>query len=276
MKCFFCAAFLWLGCYFSYAQVANTLPSSVSIANTATANASQWSGFDNPANLAFVPQAEFSLQYENRFIIKELSTKSFSFALPTSFVNTSFSFSHFGFSAYNEMLVGVSFARNYRDKFSMGLQLNCLAAYHPVDNNYRLAFVPNLGITTKLSEKVTVAFSAFNPFHQQIASDFEDSALPAIFSLGVSYGLSPELTWRSQLDKEISSTLRVASGFEYFFKEKMMFKLGVYSHDYLVFCGGVGFVWDALRFDCNVDVHPILGVSPVGRLSYRFANHKNR
>lgn len=270
MKSIFCSALALFCSVAILAQLANTLPTSVSIANTGTANANEWSGFDNPANLAFTQNPQLSVQYENRFIINELSTKSLSFALPTTLVNTALSFSHYGFSHYNEMLVGLSFSRHYRNKFSMGLQLNALAAYHPADNNYRYAFVPNLGITTKLSDKVVVGFSAFNPFQQQIANDFQDIPLPAIFSLGVGYDITSELVWRSQLDKELSSTMRLATGFEYFFKQKIQFKLGLYTHDYLVFCGGVGFVWDTLRFDCNVDVHPLLGVSPMGRVSYRF------
>lgn len=250
------------------AQLASVLPTSVSIANTSVADIENWSAFSNPANIGYIDEINFGFQYENRFLLSELSTKSLQFAIPTSLINTAFSASYFGFSLYNEILFGIGFSRNFSNKFSLGLQLNYLTSYFRTPNHYFGSFFPQFGLSYALSSNFQLGFSAYNPFHSAINSDYSTRPLPSIFSLGGAYCFSPELVLRFQTDKEISSNFRFACGTEYSMFSLLTVKAGIYHNGYLVPCFGLKSNLGAFSFLLNADLHPLLGLVTLASIQY--------
>ncbi len=253
-----------------YAQLVSVLPTSVSIANTSVADTENWTAFSNPANIGYINDINFGFQYENRFLLSELSTKSLQLAVPTSLINAAFSASYFGFSVYNEILLGVGFSRNFSDKFSLGLQLNYLTAYFRTSNRYFGSFFPQFGLNYAISAKFNLGFSAYNPFHSVIKSPFTTKQLPSIFSLGGAYKFSPELVFRFQSDKEISSNYRFALGAEYLMLNFLTIKGGIYHNGYLVPCFGFKTNLGTLSFDLNAELHPLLGLVSLASVQYSF------
>jgi len=253
-----------------HGQIATVIPSSTSIALTSVADTHAWSTFNNPAMLGYLDKPELALQVENRFLLKELSTKSIQFALPTALLNTGLSFSHFGYSLYHEMLLGIGFARNFSDKFAMGVQFNYYTAFYSASNSYHGAFLPQLGLSVKLSPDFSFGFNTFNPFQTNIQAEFVIKRLPSLFSIGTEYYFSKDFVWRTQVDKEVSSNYRVATGFEYQMLQNFAFKLGGYSSGYLIPCLGVGFKTGAFLIDLNCELHPLLGLNTLVAIKYRF------
>lgn len=260
-------------CQFIDAQISNNIPTSTSIANTATADTHNWSSFNNPATLGYVQHRELALQFENRYFIHQLSTKSVQVGLPSNLVNVGLSFSHFGYSLYHETVLGLGFARNFSNKFAMGVQFNYYSAYFAASNSYRGALIPQLGLSVKLSPNFSLGFNAFNPAQTNIQTDFTIKRLPSVYSFGTEYFFSPELAWRAQIDKEVSSNYRLASGFEYRMLQSLSVKLGAYGSDYLVPCMGLGFNAGSFLFDLNCDLHPLLGLNSMAAVKYRFHKH---
>lgn len=254
----------------THAQLASVLPTSVSIANTSVADTENWTAFANPANIGYVDQINLGFQYENRFLLSELSTKSLQFAVPTSIVNTAFSASYFGFSLYNEILLGLGFSRNFSNKFSLGVQFNYLTAYFRTPNRYYGSFFPQLGLNYALSTNFHIGFSAYNPFQSVIKSEYSNQALPSIFSLGGAYNFSPELVFRFQADKEISSDYRFAAGAEYEMLNFLTVKGGIYHNGYLVPCFGFKFNLGTFSFHLNAELHPLLGLVSLASVQYSF------
>lgn len=253
-----------------FSQISNVVPSSSSIALTSVADTHSWSAFNNPAMLGYIEQSEIGIQYENRFLISELSTKSVQYGLSTNLVNTGVSFSHFGYSLYNEMLIGLGFARNFSDKFAIGVQFNYYTAFFNASNSYHGALLPQIGISTKLSPSFSLGFNTFNPFQANIKTNYTVKRIPSIFSLGSEYFFNPEFVWRTQIDKEISSNYRFSTGFDYVMMQKMTVKLGIYGSDYLVPCLGVGFKIGRIKMDLNCELHPLLGLNSMAAIRYCF------
>ena len=258
----------------NYSQIPETIPGSVSIAQTSVANTNNWSPFNNPSMLAYIQQTEAGISVENRYLLSELSSKSVQFGLPTKLLNVGISFNHFGYSLYHEMQFGIGFARNYSDKFALGLQFNYYAAYFSATNSYRGAFLPQLGLSLKFTPKFTLGFHSFNPFQSNIKTEYVLKRIPSIFSLGTQYYFSNELIWRTQLDKEVSSNYRFATGFEYQMLQNMSVKLGVYGSDYLVPCIGMGFNMSSFLIDFNCELHPLLGLNTFASIKYKFPSRK--
>lgn len=257
-------------CQSLHSQVSSIIPSSPAIALTTVADTHNWAAFNNPAMLGYINNPEFALQFENRYFLSELSTKSIQFGLPSNLLNTGISFSHFGYSLYQEMLIGLCFARNFSDKFSMGVQFNYYTAFFAATNSYRGALLPQIGLSVRLTHAFSLGFNTFNPFQTNINTEFVIKRLPSIFSIGTEYFFSKDLVWRTQVDKEMSSNYRMAMGFEYKMVQYLTVKLGAYGSDYLVPCLGVGFQTGAFLFDLNCEMHPLLGLNTLAAIKYRF------
>lgn len=256
----------------SFAQISPVVPSSNSIANASVAVQNEWSSFQNTAALAHVDRLDVSMQFENRFMVNELSTKSIQAGINAKSVNVGLSFSYHGYSLYNEMLAGLGLARNFGDKFSMGLQLNYYTSYFSSDeeSRYRGALLPQFGISSRIFPKLIVGFNAFNPFQSNIKTEYTEKRIPSVFSIGTNYAFSDNLKWVTQIDKEVSSNYRFASGFEYSMIKQLTVKLGAYASDYLVPCLGLGLHLDKFHFFLNGELHPQLGLNTLANLSYRF------
>lgn len=252
------------------AQISTVVPTSFTIANASVAETHQWSAFSNPASIGYVSNKEFSFQYENRYFIPELSTKSLGFVLPSQLINTSFSASYFGYSLYNEMLFGVGFSRNFSNKFSIGVQLNYLTAYFATPNKYYGALFPQVGLNLSLTPDFHLGFSTFNPFQSVIKSANSQMRLPSVFSLGTEYSFSPEFVLYAQADKEISSNYRLALGVEYSLLDFLTVKAGLYHTDYLVPCFGFKSDFSFFSFNLNEELHPLLGLVSLASLRYTF------
>jgi len=257
-------------CQWLHSQIPSIIPSSNAIASTSVADSHSWTAFNNPAMLGNLDVPEFALLFENRYLLSELSTKSVQFALPGYRLNTGISFLYFGYSVYHEMLTGINFARNFSDKFAMGVQFNYYTAYFSASNSYRGALFPQIGLSIRLSPVFNVGFHTFNPFQTNIITEYVIKRLPSVFSMGTEYFFSKEFVWRTQADKEVSSNYRIAMGFEYQMVQHINIKLGAYGSEYLVPCLGIGFKTGVFLFDLNCEIHPLLGVSPIAEIKYRF------
>lgn len=255
---------------FLFAQVSNVIPNSSSVANASVADLDRWSAFVNPASIVSQTKPSLGFQYENRYLLTELSSKSLMIAYPTSLVDIGFSSSYFGYSLYNEVLVGLGFARNFADKFALGLQFNYQSAYFAPAGRYYGALFPQLGLSLRLSPTVRVGFSTFNPFQAVIKTDLSHKQLASVFSLGSSFQFSDHLSFRLQIDKELSSNYRFAGGIEYSMFGTLVFKLGAYDVGYLVPCIGLETNLKKMNISINTELHPLLGFVSSCSIALRF------
>lgn len=259
-------------CWFQQinAQLINNGPATSSVAQTSVSDTHNWWATHNPAMLGYAQQSELGAGIDNRSLISELSTKNIQAALINEIVNGGVSFSYFGYSQYHEMQIGLSFAKNFGNVFALGMQFNYLDTYFIGSNEYRGAFYPIIGVSAHLSPKLSIGFSANNPFQTDIKTDYVVKRIASTFSIGSEYLFSPELVWRTQIDKEVSSNYRFATGFEYLMLKELTIKTGVYGSDYLIPCVGLGLKIKPVVLDINFEVHPILGINSIATLKYRF------
>lgn len=257
---------------FMFGQIAPVVPSSTSIANTSVAVQNEWNAFQNTAALANIEQNEASAQYENKYMLKELSTRSIQAGFHTKYVNVGLAYSYHGYSVRNEMLGGIGLARNFGDMFSMGVQFNYYTAYFSAadESRYRGTVLTQFGVSSRIFPKLTVGFHTFNPFQSGINTENTVVRLPSIFSIGTNYEFAENLVWLTQIDKEVSSNFRFATGFEYTMIKQLTVKLGAYGQDYLVPALGLGLHLGDFHFMMNAEMHPQLGLNSLANLKYRF------
>lgn len=269
-KIYYCIFLYIVYCGVLLAQVPHNIPSPNSIAHTSIADTRSWTSFSNPAALGYYNNIELALAYENRFLIEELSTKSVQAAFPTKLINIAGSFSYFGYSLYHEMIAGVDFSRSFSNKFSLGLGFNYYSAYFTAANEYHGAFIPNIGLSVRFTPAFALGFSTFNPFQTNIKTEYVTKRLPSVYSLGTEYFFTPDFVWRTQIDREISSNYRFATGLEYEMLSFLTVKLGVYAYEHVVGCLGAGFKVGNFYAGLNCELEPVLGLNTQLGLRYSF------
>ncbi|PIF02605.1 MAG: hypothetical protein CR965_00470 [Paludibacter sp.] len=256
----------------SFAQMSPVVPNSIAVSNTSTAVLDEWNAFQNVTALAHVNKLEVATQYENKFMIPELGTGSVQAGFNAKYINVGFSYSYQGYSLYNEMIAGVGLARNFGDKFSMGLQFNYYTAYFSAkeESRYRGTVVGQLGVVAHITPKLIVGFHSFNPFQTNIKTEYSEKVVPSIYSFGSNYAFNKNFRWLMQVDKEVSTDFRFASSFEYTMIDALTFRLGASSSEYLIPTFGFGVHLGRFHINLNGELHPILGFNSMANLKYKF------
>jgi len=252
----------------SKSQTFDLTPSTYAIANASVADNKYYSAFKNPAALAVQQNIGIGIQYENKFIINELSKKSFYTFSSTRFFNVGLSATYSGYQLYNEILTGIVLAKNFDNIFQLGVQYNYYSVYLAEDNKRKAAFFPQIGLIVKVAPAFHIGFSTFNPAQQTIQFKHIEKRIPSVFSLGFDWEISENLNFLFQTDKNISGNYRVAGGFEYNIKDFLIFKTGAYHADYLTPTIGCGLKFGIFDFHLNTELHPILGLTTNVAIQY--------
>ncbi len=253
---------------FSWGQTTHVIPSSSTIANIQTPRTDTWTAFHNPASLTVPHVVVLSAQYENRYMLSELNTALIQAAYTNPYVNVGVAFSFFGYAKYQEMMTGVTLSRSFQ-RFPLGIQANYITIYCGDEIKYRGTFIPQVGATINITQRIVLGIHTFNPFGQRIRlNDTQRRTLPAVYSIGIDYQPITQLHWTTQADYDIRSTFRIATAFEWQAIQPLSVKIGLYYQQLFVGCMGLGITWDKFTLDTNFELHPRLGLVCQARITY--------
>lgn len=260
------SGFVAIACSQSWFPLSHPL----SIGGTSVTDIHRPGVFTNPAHAVNFANPLLFAVYDNRYGITELASKGLRFSYPFTHFSSSLDVRYSGFGSYHELLGGLSFARNFGGKFSMGLQFIVESRYAVESDRYYSALYPQLGITVPLSETLLLGVSVINPFATAMLYESETRSLASVYSVGVRMRFSESVCWRLQADQEISNRLRWGTAFEFDLLDKITVQAGVQHLDFFVPALGVGFAFSNLQFDLVSSLHPFLGPTAAGGLSYHF------
>lgn len=228
-----------------------------------------WNIQNNQAGIALIDKISFGIFYENRFLVNELSMKSAAVVVPTKIGVLGASFNHFGYSNYNDIKIGLAYARSFGQYFRIGLQLDYLQTTIGDDYGTKSNLTFELGIQSDVTEMVTVGAYVYNPVRVKLA-DYDNEKIPAIFRLGVGWNISNSLFVTIEAEKNTAiNPVIIRGGIEYGIKEKFFIRAG-FTTMQEIFSMGFGFNIKFLRFDLSAVMHQSLGFSPQSSLIFQF------
>ncbi len=236
---------------------------------TSVAMTDFWSIQNNQAGIALLNKISAGIYYESRFLINKLSTKDIAVVVPTKIGVLGASFNYFGYELYNEMKIGLVYARSFSPYFRIGLQLDYLIT--SLGDNYgstgNVTF--ELGIQSDVTKNLTVGAWVYNPVMVKLA-DYDNEKIPAIFRLGISWQILKGFIANVEVEKNTNiNPILVRGGLEYGFKDKFFLRAG-FSTQQEIFSMGFGLKIKFLVFDISAVMHQTLGVSPQASLVFRF------
>jgi hypothetical protein len=223
-----------------------------------------WSSFHNQANLAFSKSFSLGFNYENRFNIPELGTRSAALIIPAGKSGVGAMYSHFGYSDFSRDFAGIACGMKLSDKMAAGVQIDYLSerAVGEYENNHTVTC--EAGIIVMTSENTRLGIHIFNPVPNSIRKSF----LPSSLRIGAGTYLNKILFAGIEAEMSTVSNLLLRTGFEYEAGKNFWLR-GGFSTDNNSFSFGVGYLAKIMQIDLGFVTHDKLGITSSGSIIFK-------
>jgi len=223
-----------------------------------------WTSFHNQALLAYNNSYYLAFNYENRFSIQELGTRSAAMIIPAGKASIGVVYSHFGYSDFKRQKTGAACGIKLTEKVSAGVQIDYFSekTSGEYDNNQSVTCETGLLITT--SEKMRIGIHLFNP----IPNSIRKISMPATLRVGAGIDLSNLLFTAIEAEMSTGSNLIIKTGFEYEAANNLWLR-GGFSTSNSSFCFGLGYLTNIVMIDIGFTTHEKLGVSSSASLVFK-------
>ncbi|MFM7663554.1 MAG: hypothetical protein ACKO68_03395 [Bacteroidota bacterium] len=227
-----------------------------------------WSYHHNPAANARLKQWGVGVAYENRFLLKELQTQSFSAAIPLKKGVVSLGGQIFGYSQFRSIKSGVGYSLALTDLISIGTQINVHQLRLGQGYGNTLKATGEIGVLAKIKEGWNVGFSVYN-FSRTLLSTYQEDRLTTLMRLGTSYRFSEKLLVCAEAEKNVDFPLRGKVGLEYQPRKILAFRTG-FSTNPIELDAGMGYCHKELFYlDLGSSYNQYVGWSPNVSFTYR-------
>ena len=223
-----------------------------------------WSAINNQAGLACLDKIHIGLSTENRFLIKELSTYSLAFNIPTNNAGFGFNFTRFGSIHYKETTMGIGYGMKLGSSFYIGIQLNYFGLKQGNGYGSISSFYFEGGFQYKINPKLKMLAHIFNP---AIYTN-KTLELAEIYQMGFSYQAHNQVLLLMSYKYHSVWQFSVHTGIEFKFKS-ISARLG-YGSKPQKFTFGLGYCYKRIQIDISSSIHSMLGNSPQISLIYGF------
>ncbi len=225
-----------------------------------------WSTNNNQAGLGFVKDLSAGIYYENRFLLKETSLKAGALVLPLKAGAFGLSITSFGYSAYSENKVGLSYGIKLVEKFSVGIQLGYLNTKLTSEYGQHHAFTASIGIMGNLTKQLSMGVHVYNPNRSKLV-EYNNEHIPTIMKLGLDYKFSNKVILAVETEKELNFKPVVKVGVEYHAVEMLYLRGGISSNPTMS-SFGFGVKLKQFKLDVSSSFHQTLGLTPSLSLIY--------
>jgi hypothetical protein len=215
-----------------------------------------WSSFHNQAILANNTSFSFGFNYENRFNISELGTRSVGMIIPGGKASVGVIYSHFGYTDFKRDMSGLACGMKLTNKIAAGLQVDYFAERTAGEYSNIQSVTCEVGLLVNPSENIMIGLHLFNPVPNSLRKSF----LPTSLRIGVGTNLNKLLFTGIEAEMSSGSNLIFRTGFEYEAAKKLWLR-GGFCSDSNSFSFGLGFLLKIVQMDVSFVTHEKLGVT---------------
>ncbi|MBE7170027.1 MAG: hypothetical protein INR73_05515 [Williamsia sp.] len=217
----------------------------------------------NPAALAALRHASAAFYSEQKFLLKELSGGSASFALPGAGGGLGAALGVTGAANYSNAQAALAYGKALGKQISLGVQIN----YHLLHiagygNSAATSF--NLGCIIHATDKLFTGVAVSNPVGGKFTASADDK-LPAIYTLLMGWEPSENLVLCMLTKKTENLPVDVLFSLQYSFVSQFFVRAGTTTASPNFFAG-VGLHWKGIRVDLVGNYHFQLGATPAIQL----------
>jgi hypothetical protein len=215
-----------------------------------------WSAFHNQAALAFNNSFTFGFNYEDRFSIRELGTRTAGLIIPVGKASLGAVYSHFGYTDFKRDMTGLACGMKLSNKISAGIQVDYFSEKALGEYNNNQTVTCEVGLILAPSGVTRIGVHIFNPVPNSLRRTF----VPTSVRVGAGTYLNKSLFTGVESEMSSGSKLIFRTGFEYEAAKKLWLR-GGFSTDNNSFSFGVGWLIKFARMDIGFVTHDKLGVT---------------
>lgn len=223
-----------------------------------------WSSFHNQASLADNTSFSFGANYENRFNINELGTRSAGIILPAGKASLGAIYSQFGYTDFNRQMAGVACGMNLSEKIAAGVQIDYFSERTTGEYNYNQTITFEAGMLMSPSENIRLGIHLFNP----VPGSLRNRYLLSSVRVGAGIYLSRILFAGTEVEMSSGNMLILRSGFEYEAAKKLWLR-GGFCTENTSFSFGLGYLVSFVQIDIGFMTHEKLGVTSSASLIFK-------
>jgi hypothetical protein len=215
-----------------------------------------WSSFHNQALLADNNSFSFGFNYENRFNIPELGTRSIGILVPSGKASLGGVYSHFGYTDFKRDMTGLACGIKLSNKIDAGVQVDYFSERTSGEYNNHQAITFETGLLIKPTENIRLGIHLFNPLPNSLRKTY----LPATLRIGAGTDLNKILFAGIEAEMSSGNDLIIRTGFEYEAARNFWLR-GGFSTKNNSFCFGLGYLTKIAKLDLGFTTHERLGVT---------------
>jgi len=222
-----------------------------------------WPSFRNQAILAYNTSFTAGFNYENRFNLWELGTRTAGLAFPAGKTSLGIIYSHFGYSDFRRSMFGLACGMPLGENLSAGVQIDYFFEKTSGDYDPNHSVTYEAGFFFKPSEKVSVGIHIFNP----VPNSLRKTLMPTSIRAGAGIELSKVLFAGAEAEMSSGEKLIIRTGFEYEAMKKLWLR-GGFSSENSSFTFGLGYLFKSLKIDLSFATHDKLGITSSASLIF--------
>ncbi|HEX2920956.1 MAG TPA: hypothetical protein VHO50_07320 [Bacteroidales bacterium] len=222
-----------------------------------------WASFHNPANLAGIRKITAGINYDDRYRINELGTKTAAIAVPFGKTSLGAIYSHFGYTDYSRQMAAISCGLPLSENILAGVQIDYYSekTWGEYEDTQQITF--ETGLTAHLNKNVIIAIHAYNPVPQSLRKSFMPSALRA----GSGIILDENVFAGAEIEMHTGSRPLLRTGIEYEALKKLFLRCGFCTEN-TSFSFGTGYALDFMKIDLAFSTHERLGITSSASLIF--------
>ena len=232
-----------------------------------------WSNFNNQAGLGSIESLAVGGLHARRFSMDHMGTNAIAMAIPTGTGTIGANYSYYGFSDYNESIIGLGYGINLGEHFSAGIQLDYLRTYIAENYGHRGALAVEGGLIANPIENLLIGFHVFNPSQTHVSPEYGEK-VPTIFRAGIAYKFFETTMLAIETEKNINLRPDYKIGIEHYTFNSFYIRGGVSTHPVETFTPeyafGFGFIFNNIIADIAFANHLQLGFTPHLSINYTF------
>lgn len=223
-----------------------------------------WPSFSNQALLANNTSFIAGFNYENRFNLRELGTRTAGLIIPAGRTSLGLTYSHFGYSDFRRSMAGLACGMPLGENISGGIQIDYFLEKTPGDYDNYQSVSFEAGLYFMPSEKVSIGIHVFNP----VPNSLRKTNMPSSLRAGAGIELSKVLFAGAEAEMSTGEKLIVRTGFEYEVFKKLLLR-GGFSSENTSFTFGLGYLLKSIKIDLSFASHEKLGITSSASLIFK-------
>ncbi|MFH0842430.1 MAG: hypothetical protein V1903_07400 [Bacteroidota bacterium] len=222
-----------------------------------------WASFCNQALLAANRSLLAGINYENKFSISELGTRTAGLIIPAGTASLGIAYSHFGYNHFRTELAGLGCGMALSENINAGIQIDYIAEKTSGEYSDRHCLTFEAGLLVSPKENIHIGIHLFNPVPNSLRRSF----LPTAIRAGAGIELNRVLIAGAEAEMSSGEKLILRTGFEYRVLEKLQLR-GGFSSENTSFSFGLGYLLKSLQLNLAFATHERLGITSSASLVF--------